>query len=117
MSISFDKIALQAASGVHRQASAPHKVGRGNKLSSGKTRKSFDEIRISTQGGSAVEEKDFVKMMEARLSVKVRQTAEPERLESLRSQVAAGTYGIDASAIAGQILLEGRGELQDAGAF
>lgn len=117
MSISFDKIVLQAASGVHRQVSAPQKVVRGNKLSAGKARKSFDEIRISTQGGSTVEEKDFVRMMEARLSVKVRQTAEPERLENLRDQIAAGTYGIDASAIAGRILLEDRGELQDAGAF
>ncbi len=107
MSISFDKVVLQGMSGAYRQSpAAGRKVQNVKKPSA----KSFDEIRISTQGETGVEEKDFVKMMSARLSIATRQTAGTDRLEDLRDRIGSGKYEIDAQDIAGRILLEGKGD-------
>lgn len=114
MKVSFDKIVLQGATGVYKQTGGTKRAAKKDVSSSQKVEKSFDEIRISTQKEAAAEEQDFVRMLTAKLSAGLRQNAEPDRLEELKARIDSGKYEIDVNAIASRILLEDRGETQDA---
>lgn len=68
--------------------------------------RNFDAITIKSTSPE-VAEKTFMSTMAKTLSEEVRKSASPEKLETLKSQIADGTYKIDAYAIASKILLLG----------
>ncbi len=71
-----------------------------------KARGNYDAITIQSNSRQ-IQEKTFSEALSRRIVSEVRQPAAPEKVETIRQQVAAGTYHIDPYAIASKMMLTG----------
>lgn len=75
---------------------------------SGDTRAAGNYDAITIQSSSRqIQEKTFSEALSRRIVSEVKETADPGKVESIRQQVAAGTYQIDPYAIASKMMLTG----------